>query len=206
MSLERARRLRELVEALDSYRVARVTDPRRVERLLTELEVRLPIGREELSKLLQSVIALPRNVSAYRRAERALRWAALIAKTNLAVLALALTLYVLSLLYEDAKLFMNSLLMILASFILINFSFLLRAYASTKLEAAYAEKLPELERLGGRIKVVVEYLLRQLKRELKARGYSLESFRLKLWLSDYAGIVVVEKPSKLSSRYKVRLA
>ncbi|MCS7104698.1 MAG: hypothetical protein NZ954_03945 [Thermofilaceae archaeon] len=205
MSIERARKLKELIEAFDGYRVGRYTSLTKVERILAELDLKLPYDWQDLVKDIKVILELPKTSEAYARLEKMERFASRLVKFNLLFLASALLLYTLSFWLANPSLGIVAFAMAIASVLMVNVVYVIRVYVNLRIDSLYAEKLPELEKLGARFKVTVDYLLKQLKRELKIGKFRLESFKLKLWLPDYAGIIIVKKPGRWSSRYEVRL-
>lgn len=205
MSVERVRRLKELVEAFDGYRVGRYTSLAKVERILTELDLKLPYDWQDLVKDVKVILELPKTSEAYARIEKMERFASRLVKFNIIFLVGALLLYTLSFWLANPSFGIVAFAMAIASVFTVNVVYVIRAYVNMKIDSLYLEKLPELEKLGARLKVTVDYLLKQLKRELKIGKFRLESFKLKVWLPDYAGIIIVKKPDKWSSRYEVRL-
>ncbi|HDD34278.1 MAG TPA: hypothetical protein ENG30_03905 [Thermofilaceae archaeon] len=199
LRVERVKKLRQLIEALDGYRVGRYTDLSRVERLVEELNLKLPHGWSAIRGDIEGILELPRRSPLYPRLSKAESIASILSKVNLALLALAVFSYMLA----HTLLFM---LLVISSLVMVNVVYFLRTYVNLKISAIYASNLDELEALGIRIRDSVDYLIRQLKRELRAMSFKLEDFRLKLWVPDYGGIRVVKKPSIFSSRYEVSLA
>lgn len=199
----RARKLRELIEALDGYRIGRYTSLDKVERLIHELGLKLPYSWEEIRKDVEAILALPRTSPEYKRVEKMDRRASLLTKLNLLLLLGALLLYAFRFWQSSYLVDAAVLVMVVASLVIANVVYYIRAYATVKVSALYAERLPELEKLGHRIKAVIEYLIRQLRRELKVARIDPREYRLKLWLPDYSGIEIVKKPSRFSSKYEV---
>lgn len=204
-SVEKARRLKALVEILDGFRVGRVTDLSKVERLFRELNVRLPYPWDDLKSDIEAILRLPTTSASYRKISKMDKISRKLGFINIALLLSAVVIYVLAFTYGNVVMFTIAFLIIATSLVLVYTAYYLRAYMSYKILSIYVEKADELEKLGVRIKACVEYLLRLLKRELKAAGYKLENYRLKLWLADYAGIRVVKEPTRFSSRYEVSL-
>jgi len=203
---ERVRKLRKLIEALDGYRVGRYTSLDKVERLIHELGLKPPYSWEEVKRDVEAILALPASSPEFKRVEKMDRRASLLTRLNLLLLLGALLLYALRVWYPSLLLDVIVLALIVTSLIVVNVIYYIRAYTTVRISALYAERLPELEKLGRRLKAVVEYLLRQLKRELRAAGFDPRSYRLKLWLPDYSGIKIVKKPGRLSAKYEVHLA
>lgn len=199
MSVERARKLRRLIEALDGYRVGRYTDVGGVEELVEELGLSLPYNWSEVRRDIEEILSIPRKAPGHRRLKRLEALSSSLSKANLAIIGAAVLSYLAGNPYAFVALAVSSL-------VVLNMAYFLKAYVSFKVSEAYSSRLDELEALGARIKETVEFLLRQLRRELRSMGYRLEEYRLKLWVPDYAGIQIVKKPSMLSSRYVVRLA
>jgi len=202
----RVQKMRKLVEALDGYRVGRYTSLSKVERLVLELGVQLPYGWEEIRRDVEAIMALPSASPEYKRLERMEQRAALLTKLNMLLLASALLLYVFRIWHPSFLLDAVVLILVVASLVVANVVYYVRAYAAVRINALYAEKLPELEKLGRRLKAAVEHLLRQLRRELRAAGIDPRNYTLKLWLPDYSGVRIVKRPSRLSAKYEVRLA
>lgn len=204
-SAEKAKRLKALVEMLDGFRVGRVTDPGKVERLLRELGVRLPYSWDDLRSDMEAIIKLPTTSEDYGRISKMDRILKKLNLINIVLLTGAIAVYVLAVRHNSATMYAAALFVIATSLVLVYVAYYFRVYVNYKVLSIYVEKADELEKLGVRIKVCVEYLLRLLKRELKASGYRLERYGLKLWLADYAGIRVVKKPTRFSPRYEVSL-
>lgn len=204
--MDKVKALKGLIEALDGYRVGRYTNLQRVERTIVELNLKLPYDWEEVKKDINDILALPRTSPMFERLERYDRLAARLTRLNLIFLLLALSAYLARYWIPYWLLNVAALTLILAALIIVNMAYYLRIYVSMKIDAIYVEKLPELEKKGERLKAVINFLIRLLRRELVARKYNLETFTLKLWVPDYSGIKIVKKPGRLSSRYVVRLA
>ncbi len=204
-SVEKAKKLRALVEMLDGFRVGRVTDPGKVERLLRELSIRLPYSWDDLRSDMEAIIKLPTTSEDYGRISKMDSISKKLSFINVVLLISAIAVYILALRYNSATMYAAALSVIATSLVLVYVAYYFRVYANYKMLAIYVEKADELEKLGVRIKACVEYLLRLLKRELKASGYRLERYSLKLWLADYAGIRVIKKPARFSPRYEVSL-
>jgi len=196
--VERVRKLRRLIEALDGYRIGRYTDVGRVEEMIDELGLRLPHDWSRIRRDIEEILSLPRKAPIYKRLRRLETLSSSLSRANLAIIGLAILSYLAGHLYVFVAL-------AVASLVVLNVVYFLKAYVNFKISEIYASSLDELEALGARIKETVEFLLRQLKRELRSMGYRVEEYRLKLWVPDYSGIQIVKKPSILSSRYVVRL-
>ncbi|MEM1509427.1 MAG: DUF2614 family zinc ribbon-containing protein [Thermofilaceae archaeon] len=204
-SVEKARRLRSLIEVLDGFRVGRVTDLSKVERLFRELNVRLPYPWDELKSDMEAILKLPTTSENYRKISKMDKISRKLSFINIALLISSIVVYIFAFTYSNAVIFTIALFIIATSLVLVYTIYYFRTYVSYKILGIYIEKADELEKLGARIKACIEYLLRLLKRELKAAGYKLENYSLKLWLADYAGIRVVKEPSRFSPRYEVSL-
>lgn len=203
---DKVRALKGLIEALDGYRVGRYTNLEKVERAIVELNLKLPYDWEEVKKDIHDILSLPRTSPIFQKLERYDRLATRLTRLNLLLLLLALAAYLARFWIAQRLLDFAALTLILTALIIMNVAYYLRVYVSMKIDAIYVEKLPELEKKGERLRAVINYLIRLLRRELVARKYSLEAFTLKLWVPDYSGIKIIKKPGKLSSRYVVRLA
>lgn len=199
----RARKIKEVIEALDGYRVGRYTSLDKVERLIHELGLKLPYNWDDVKKDVEAILALPRTAPEYKRVEKMDRRVSLLTKLNLVLLLGAAILYALRAWHSSYVMDVAVLVLVVASLVIANIAYYIRAYITVKIGALYAERLPELEKLGYRIKAVVEYLLRQLRRELRIAGVDPRGYRLKLWLPDYSGVKVVKKPSRFSSKFEV---
>ncbi|RLE89041.1 MAG: hypothetical protein DRJ96_04745 [Thermoprotei archaeon] len=197
--IERVRKLRRLIEALDGYRIGRYTDVGRVEELIDELGLRLPHDWSEVRRDIEEILSLPRRAPNYERLRKLEALSSRLSRANLAIIGVAILSYLAGHPYVFVALAVSSL-------VVLNVVYFLKAYVNFKISEVYASSLEELEALGARIKETVEFLLRQLRKELRSMGYRVEEFRLKLWVPDYSGIQVVKKPSILSSRYVVKLA
>lgn len=204
--MDKVKALKVLIEALDGYRVGRYTSLEKVERIIAELNLKLPHDWGEIKKDIHAVLTLPRTSPAYQRLEKLDRLAARLTRLNLALLLLALAAYLTRFWLAHWLLDAAALALILAALVIVNVAYSLRVYVSMKIDVIYAEKLQELEKRGEKLRALVNYLIRLLRRELVARKYNLETFTLKLWVHDYSGIKVVKKPTRFSSRYVVRLA
>lgn len=202
----RVRKLRKLIEALDGYRIGRYTSLSKVERLILELGVQLPHSWEEIKKDVEAILALPTASPEFKRLEKVERRASLLAKLNVLLLVSALLLYALRAWYLSPLFDVAVLTLIVVSLIVTNVVYYVRAYTAAKISALYAERLPELEKLGRRLKAAVEHLLRQLRKELRAAGINPRSYTLKLWLPDYSGVRIVKRPGRFSAKYEVCLA
>ena len=199
MRIERVRKLRRLIEALDGYRIGRYTDVGRVEELIDELGLRLPHDWSEVRRDIEEILSLPRRAPSYKRLKKLEALSLSLSRANLAIIGVAILSYLAGYPYVFVALAVSSL-------VVLNVVYFLKAYVNLKISEVYASSLEELEALGARIKETVEFLLRQLRKELRSMGYRVEEYRLKLWVPDYSGVQVVKKPSILSSRYVVRLA
>ncbi len=203
---DRVKALVELIEALDGLRVGRYASADRLERVATELGLRLPYSWEELRGDIEGILALPAASPEYGKLERMDRLATLLLRANLSMLLAAIAAYLLRWFVGGPLLEAVALLALVGALVTVNLAYSLKVYVAVRVGAIYAERAGDLEKLGRRIKATVEYLLRQLRRELVSRGYDLSAFTLKLWMPDYSGVRVVKKPGRLSARYVVRLA
>ncbi|MEM1759745.1 MAG: hypothetical protein QXU26_03425 [Thermofilaceae archaeon] len=198
--------LKGLIEALDGFRIGRYTSLERVERAIVELNLKLPYDWEEIKEDIRAILSLPQTSPAYKRLEKLDRLATKFTRLNFVLLLLALAAYLARFWLSSLLLDVMALALIVVALIIVNAAYSLRVYVSAKVDAIYAEMLPELEKRGERLKAVVNHLIRLLRRELVARKYDLETFTLRLWVPDYSGIKIVRKPGRFSTRYVVRLA
>lgn len=203
---EKVRALKELVEALDGCRVGRCGSLSKVERLVAELGLKLPYDWQEIKRDAQAILALPATSPEYRRLKRLDRWATSLTRLNLVLLVSAIVAYLARFWFASALLDIVALALILTALAIANAAYAMRVYVSIGVDRIYAERVAELEKLGRRLREVVDYLIRLLRRELRAGRYDLEAFTLRLWVPDYSGVKIVRKPGRLSSRYLVRLA
>ncbi|MEM1522505.1 MAG: hypothetical protein QXU69_05735 [Thermofilaceae archaeon] len=204
--MDKVKVLKGLIEALDSFRIGRYTSLERVERAIVELNLKLPYDWEEIKEDIRAILSLPQTSPAYKRLEKLDRLATKFTRLNFVLLLLALAAYLARFWLSSLLLDVMALALIVVALIIVNAAYSLRVYVSAKVDAIYAEMLPELEKRGERLKAVVNHLIRLLRRELVARKYDLETFTLRLWVPDYSGIKIVRKPGRFSTRYVVRLA
>ncbi|MEM4679563.1 MAG: hypothetical protein QXL98_01350 [Thermofilaceae archaeon] len=204
--MDKVKVLKGLIEALDGYRIGRYTSLERVERAIVELNLKLPYDWEEIKEDIRAILSLPQTSPAYKRLEKLDRLATKFTRLNFVLLLLALAAYLARFWLSSLLLDVMALALIVVALIIVNAAYSLRVYVSAKVDAIYAEMLPELEKRGERLKAVVNHLIRLLRRELVARKYDLETFTLRLWVPDYSGIKIVRKPGRFSTRYVVRLA
>lgn len=204
--MDKVKVLKGLIEALDGFRIGRYTSLERVERAIVELNLKLPYDWEEIKEDIRAILSLPQTSPAYKRLEKLDRLATKLTRLNFVLLLLALATYLARFWLSSLLLDVTALALIVVALIIVNAAYSLRVYVSARVDAIYAEMLPELEKRGKRLKVVVNHLLRLLRRELVVRKYDLETFTLRLWVPDYSGIKIVRKPGRFSTRYVVRLA
>lgn len=204
--MDKVKVLKGLIEALDGFRIGRYTSLERVERAIVELNLKLPYDWEEIKEDIRAILSLPQTSPAYKRLEKLDRLATKLTRLNFVLLLLALATYLARFWLSSLLLDVTALALIVVALIIVNAAYSLRVYVSARVDAIYAEMLPELEKRGKRLKVVVNHLLRLLRRELVVRKYDLETFTLRLWVPDYSGIKIVKKPGRFSTRYVVRLA
>lgn len=204
--MDKVKVLKGLIEALDGFRIGRYTSLERVERAIVELNLKLPYDWEEIKEDIRAILSLPQTSPAYKRLEKLDRLATKFTRLNFVLLLLALAAYLARFWLSSLLLDVMALALIVVALIIVNAAYSLRVYVSAKVDAIYAEMLPELEKRGERLKAVVNHLIRLLRRELVARKYDLETFTLRLWVPDYSGIKIVRKPGRFSTRYVVRLA
>ncbi|MEM1690345.1 MAG: hypothetical protein QXG48_01270 [Thermofilaceae archaeon] len=204
--MDKVKLLKGLIEALDGFRIGRYTSLERVERAIVELNLKLPYDWEEIKEDIRAILSLPQTSPAYKRLEKLDRLATKFTRLNFVLLLLALAAYLARFWLSSLLLDVMALALIVVALIIVNAAYSLRVYVSAKVDAIYAEMLPELEKRGERLKAVVNHLIRLLRRELVARKYDLETFTLRLWVPDYSGIKIVRKPGRFSTRYVVRLA
>ncbi|MEM0042599.1 MAG: hypothetical protein QXI84_03610 [Thermofilaceae archaeon] len=204
--MDKVKVLKGLIEALDGFRIGRYTSLERVERAIVELNLKLPYDWEEIKEDIRAILSLPQTSPAYKRLEKLDRLATKLTRLNFVLLLLALATYLARFWLSSLLLDVTALALIVVALIIVNAAYSLRVYVSARVDAIYAEMLPELEKRGKRLKAVVNHLLRLLRRELVVRKYDLETFTLRLWVPDYSGIKIVRKPGRFSTRYVVRLA
>ena len=197
--IQRVKKLRELIEGLDRCRVGRCEAVAKMDRILDELGIEIPHGWEVIKKDIENIVALPRKSSMYPRLMRLEAFSTILSRINYAVIGLAIASYF-------TGQYQMILGLLIASILIVNIVYFIKAYVKMKIGQIYVNSIGELEGLGTRIRDVVNYLIRLLRRELRALGYSLEAYRLKLWVPDYTGIKILKKPSAFSSSYIVALA
>ena len=206
MSLEKAKKIERLIKALDGYRIGRYTSIERVERWVEELGIKLPYPWEELKKDVLAILNLPTVTEEYGKIKKMERLASKLGIANIPLTVSSIGVYIAGMSSGNATMVMASLILLAVSVVIAYAVYFSKAYVNVKVAELYSRNADKLEKMGYRIKVTVEYLIRQLRRELRAAGYRLSEYRLKLWLPDYSGVRVVRKPSWLSAKYEVTLS
>ena len=206
MSLEKARKIERLIRALDGYRIGRYTSIEKVERWVEELGIKLPYPWEELRKDVLAILNLPAVTEEYGKIKKMERLASKLGIANIPLTVSSIGVYIAGMSSGNATMVMVSLILLAVSVVIAYAVYFSKAYVNVKVAELYSRNADKLEKMGYRIKVTIEYLIRRLRRELRVAGYKLSEYRLKLWLPDYSGIRVVRKPSWLSAKYEVALS
>jgi len=193
------KKIRDLIENLDRCRVGRCESVAKMDKLVEELGLSLPHEWESLKRDIAGIMQLPRRSRTYPRLARLEAFSTILARMNFGLIGAAFAAYF-------TGMYQLTIGLLISSIIMINIVYLVRTYVKMRVGRIYIENLDELEKLGYRIRDVVEYLIRILKRELRGLGYDPGSFRLKLYVPDYRGIEIKSKPSVFSSHYTVVLA
>ncbi len=183
---DRAKKLKKLVEILDSLRARRRFNGLEAKKLLDEL------GYEDepwssVREAVDEIASVPLNHPLFPKLKRydsiagqllTASFAGLIASAVMMFLNIneTLTFYVL-----------------LATLAMLNVSYILKLYVTAKVKSIYAESSEVFEKHGQLFYRAVNILLARLRGELKKARIEPSEVRLKLYMDDYTGIKVLKR-------------
>ena len=197
---ERIRKILFLIRALDGLRAGFHSNLEKIKNVIEDLGLSNDrINWDAVINEAKEILRMPRKDPSFKYIEFVLRVAGSMSIISLIEIILS---FILMLVGSSPSLYFS---LVFSAFILINISYFLRAYASSKVRRIYSEMHDELEKRGETLRRAVDRLFLKLKSELKKVRRSPEEVRIKLRFCDYSNIEVLKSPSLLRKEYIITL-
>ncbi len=182
----RAKKIKKLIELLDSLRAGRRFNALEAKKLLEELGYEDDMWGD-VGSAVEEIASIPLHHPLFPRLRR---------YDNIA--GQLLTASFAGLVGSAVLMFMNAsetltFYILLATLVMLNISYVLKLYVTSKVKAIYASSRDVLEKHEPLLKKAVNTLIARLRGELKKARIEPSQVRLKLYHDDYTGIRVVKR-------------
>lgn len=197
---DRIRKILFLIQSLDKVRAGLYSDLSKVEDVIEELGFGdHPIKWDDVLNEAKEIARIPRKDPSFKNIDLALRISGSMTLVGILEVITATVL-----LFTGLSPVL-SFSLILSAFIITNISYVVKAYAGSRIRRIYLERREELEKHGEVLRKAVNNLLVKLRSELKKIRRPPEEVRIKLLFADYSNIRVIKKPSGLRKSYIITL-
>ncbi len=182
----RAKKIKKLIELLDSLRARRRFNGLEAKKILEDL------GYEDepwsdVVKAVEEIASVPLNSPLFPRLRRYDSVASQLLTASFAGLVGASVLMFIG--ASEALTFY----ILLATLVMLNISYVLKLYVTAKVKAIYAGAGDVLEKHEALLQKAVNILVARLRGEARKAGIEPGEVKLKLYYDDYTGIRVVER-------------
>ncbi len=198
---EKAKKLKFLVESIDSYRAGYFVSLQEIKKTIGDLDLENHIiDWNKVIECLNDIISIPQRDRRFNRIIRFDKVSSRLLKISFIGLVISTILIVMG---QNPHITFSALL---TTLLLTNISYIMRLYVSMNINKIYRERWDEVTKYDEFLRKIVNVLLARLRGELKKTGIDISRVKIKLYHRDYDGIKVLKEPRKRGGYYTVTLA